>query len=227
MAKVEQDLVLTEPQLYVQGGCLNWALIHKHAVILEKECKGKLQKRKDIPELLKNTKGYKNLDSYSGKKYDSSSGLSAPPKFENPTAKTTAINHAKADLQRHGIVFSKHESPCMSSTSLYRCVPSNEEEEREELSMMLKQSVLDQQQFSYPVTAQPFLILQPKPKPVNASVADNTMCEENSINVVKDLGEQESADSNVNKDVDTAAKVLELSMLLILIQLFDVKYFSY
>ena len=41
IAKVEHDLILTDPQLYVQNGCKNWSLIHKHAAILEKECKGK------------------------------------------------------------------------------------------------------------------------------------------------------------------------------------------
>ena len=107
IAKVEHDLILTDPQLYVQNGCKNWSLIHKHAAILE-ECKGKLPKRRDIPQLLKNSKGYKDLENYAGKQYDSFSCLSAPHK----TGNTTAINPAMADLQRHGIVFPKHKSPC-------------------------------------------------------------------------------------------------------------------
>ena len=116
---------MTDPQLYVQNGCKNWSLIHKHAAILEKE---------------------------------------------NTTGNTTAINPAMADLQRHGIVFPKHKSPCSSSTTLYRCIPSNAEEEREQLNMMLKQSMLDQSQLTcYSVTAPPFLTRQSEPKLVITS----------------------------------------------------------
>ena len=123
VAKVEQDLILTDPQLYMQNGCLNWSLIHKHAMILEKKCNRKLPNRHDIHELLKNNKGYTNFESYTGKQYDSSSCLSASQ------TQSTAINPAMADFQRHGIIFPKHKSPCSSSTTLYRCSPSNEEEE--------------------------------------------------------------------------------------------------
>lgn len=89
IAKVEHDLILTDPQLYLQNGCKNWSLIHKHAAILEKECPGKLPKRPDIPQL---------FEIYAGKQYDSFSCLSAPPK----TGNTTAINPTMADLQRNG-----------------------------------------------------------------------------------------------------------------------------
>ena len=203
IVKVEHDLILTDPQLYVQNGCKNWSLIHKHAAILEKECKGKLPKRRDIPQLLKNSKGYKDFENYAGKQYDSFSCLSAPPK----TGNTTAINPAMADLQRHGIVFPKHKSPCLSSTTLYRCIPSNAEEEREQLNMMLKQSMLDQSQLTcYSVKAPPFLTRQSEPKPANTFVPDDR-------NIVENSDVHESAVSDVqseNKDVerDSAAEVL-------------------
>ena len=53
VCKVEQDLILSNPDVYVQNGCKNWSLIHKHSAILEQKCKGKLPKRNDIPKLLK------------------------------------------------------------------------------------------------------------------------------------------------------------------------------
>ena len=208
VAKIEHDLISTDPQLYVQNGCKNWSLINKHAVILEKECKGKLPRRRDIPELLKNSKAYRNLASNSGKKCDSSSCLSAPAK----AGITTAINPAMADLQRHGIAFPipKHKSPCSSSTTLYRCIPSNEEEEREQLNMMLKQSMLDQQQFTcFPVTTPPFLTRQPEPKP---AASDSVSCEEK-ITLVQDSDVQELANLDVKSgkmdaERDNAAEVL-------------------
>ena len=118
------------------------------------------------------------------------------------------MNPAMADLQRHGIVFPKHKSLCSSSTTLYRCIPSNAEEERKHLNMMLKQSMLDQSQLTcYSVmTAPPFLTRQSEPKPVNTSVPDDR-------NIVENSDVHESAVSDVqseNKDVerDSAAEVL-------------------
>ncbi|CAB4027013.1 Hypothetical predicted protein [Paramuricea clavata] len=118
-----------------------------------------------------------------------------------------------ADLQRHGIVFPKHESPCSSSTTLYRCIPSNEEEEREQLNMMLKQSMLDQQQLScYSATAPPFSTRQPDPKPVNAPVIDARI----TVSSKEEIFVQDSDESTIsdpqpeNNDVEreTAAEVL-------------------
>ena len=191
----------------MQNGCKNWSLINKHAVILEKECKGKLPRRRDIPELLKNSKGYKNLARNLGKKCDSSSCVSAPTN----TRITTAINPAMADLQQHGIAFPKHKSRCSSSTTLYRCIPSNKEEEREQLNMMLKQRMLDQPQFTcFPVTAPMFLTWQPEPI---LAASDSVSCEEKIISIVEDSDVHELANSDVESgkmDVkrDNAAEVL-------------------
>ena len=60
--KVESDLITTNPKLYIQNGCKNWALINKHAAIMEKKCKGKLPKKAEIPKLLKRVNMEKRIE---------------------------------------------------------------------------------------------------------------------------------------------------------------------
>lgn len=135
---------MTDPQLYVQNGCKNWSLIHKHAAILEQKCKGKLPKRADIPKLLANNTHQNELFNSSDKEESCSSG------FDMCQQKTTAINPAMAKLQHHGVVFSKKQSPTPNSSTLYRCAPSNQQEEREQLNMVLNQSLLEQHNLNMP-----------------------------------------------------------------------------
>ena len=52
-ARIEQDIIDTNPNLYIQNGVKNWSLIRKHVAVLEKLCQGKLPRRSEIPELLK------------------------------------------------------------------------------------------------------------------------------------------------------------------------------
>ena len=63
-AKIEQDIIDTNPNLYIQNGIKNWSLIHKQVAVLENLCEGKLPRRHDIPQLLKTglNKCTKNLE---------------------------------------------------------------------------------------------------------------------------------------------------------------------
>lgn len=111
--KVEEHLIFSDPQMYVQHGCKNWSLIHKHAAILENKCKGKLPKRSDIPELLK------TANDSSDREYSFSSCLLDPRH-----RKTTAINPAMTELERHGVVFpNKSSSPPICSMHIASPAP--------------------------------------------------------------------------------------------------------
>ena len=65
-ARIEQHIVDTNPNLCIQNGIKNWTLIQKHIAILENLCQGKLPRRNEIPQLLKqglsNNKGLKNQE---------------------------------------------------------------------------------------------------------------------------------------------------------------------
>ena len=63
-ARIEQDIIDTNPNLYIQDGIKNWSLIHKHVAVLENLCQGKLPRRNEIPQLLKTglNKCTKNLE---------------------------------------------------------------------------------------------------------------------------------------------------------------------
>ena len=63
-ARIEQDIIDTNPNLYIQNGIKNWSLIHKHVAVLENLCQGKLPRRNEIPRLLKTglNKCTKNLE---------------------------------------------------------------------------------------------------------------------------------------------------------------------
>ena len=145
VCKVEQDLILSNPDVYVQNGCKNWSLIHKHSAILEQKCKGKLPKRNDIPKLLKSATGDCN------KKFDSSDSSDEENFHGIEPEKSTSANPAKETLQNHGIIFPENKSanfnsvgasstsPKTASTQLYRCAPLNPQEEQEQLNIVLKE----------------------------------------------------------------------------------------
>ena len=142
VCKVEQDLILSKPDVYVQNGCKNWSLIHKHSVILEQKCKGKLPKRNDIPELLKSATGDCN------KIFDSSDSSDEENFHRIETEKSTSANPAKETLQNHGIIFPENKSANFNSktasSQLYRCAPLNPQEEQEQLNIVLNKSILEQ-----------------------------------------------------------------------------------
>ena len=145
--KVESDLISTNPKVYIQNGCKNWALINKHAAILEKECKGKLPKKAEIPKLLKRV----NMDDSSFKSSDSSSTDDDIESFASSqkASSSRSRNPARNSLEQHGVKFpsvtktkSFSEPPLSTSSTVYRCAPSNEQEKREQLNMVLHQSML-------------------------------------------------------------------------------------
>ena len=150
VCKVEQDLILSNPDVYVQNGCKNWSLIHKHSAILEQKCKGKLPKRNDIPKLLKSATGDCN------KIFDSSDSSDEENFHGIEPEKSTSANPAKETLQNHGIIFPENKSanfnsvgasstsPKTASSQLYRCAPLNPQEEQEQLNIVLNQSILEQ-----------------------------------------------------------------------------------
>lgn len=175
--KVESDLISTNPKMYVQNGCKNWALINKHAAILEKECKGRLPKKAEIPKLLKRVNMDKSLlESSDSSSTDDESFVSFR---EGSSSKNR--NPAKTSLEQHGVKFpvgTKTEScsePSLSTSStVYRCAPSNKQEEQEQLNMVLHQSMLEQQraityaaQGSMPIQYIPAPLYYPPTFPLN------------------------------------------------------------
>ena len=135
--------------MYIQNGCKNWALINKHAAMLEKECKGKLPKKAETPKLLNRVT---NMEKSLVESSDSSS--TDDESFTNLRGfNSRNRNPAKTMLEQHGVKFPVGEKtqnyPEPSSPTpptVYRCAPSNKQEEQEQLNMVLNQSMLEHQQ---------------------------------------------------------------------------------
>lgn len=51
--KIEDDIISTDPDLYVVNGVKNWALLNQHVALLQKKCKGNLPPRNCVGQLLK------------------------------------------------------------------------------------------------------------------------------------------------------------------------------
>ena len=120
-------------------------IIHKHTAVLEKKYKGKaLPKRNDIQKLLKSAQN-RDTDRDMFECSDSSED-EILRSGRLPQTETKPGNPAKKTLEQHGIVFPEKKETCsstLSSTSLYRCAPSNKQEEEEQLKMVLNQSILE------------------------------------------------------------------------------------
>ena len=138
--KIETTLMHENGNKYIEGGIKKWSLLRKHVFIVEKYCKkhfnGSIPPKHKLSDIINVA-----LEDYT------------PEHKTGQTitrVKTTRANPAKNVLEVQGISFPDiNVNECSSSTShasanlAYRCAPSNKDEEQEQLSMVLKQSMLE------------------------------------------------------------------------------------
>ena len=143
MAKqVEISLLQENAHLYMVNGNKNWSLLRKHVFIIEKYCKdhfsGKIPAKHNISDILSVA-------------LEGTSRLGDPTQsaVEQTRVKFNRGNPARNVLETHGISFpdpnnaSSAQSAESSSNFLNRCKPITKEEERAQLDIALRQSVVE------------------------------------------------------------------------------------
>ena len=172
-ARIEQDVLDTNPNLYIQNGVKNWSLVHKHVAVLENLCQGKLPRRQDIPQLLKTGLSKQRVKS------------AVNSNFENPRMEI---------LVDHGIKFPK-KSRLMESVSTFS---SKQEEQDFMLAVEIQnninqegrssptvpvtpQSMQSAMQYSYPNVNQQIQVLLPREGTYATQQTSNWQVHRNSV----------------------------------------------
>lgn len=136
--KIENALMKENGGHYIDAGVKKWTLLRKHVYIIEKHCKkhfgGRIPPKHKLSDILEVAIDQEDdLD-------ESKASLNVSQ------VKTKRTNPAKVILQDQGISFPDPSEQCTftsHSSSVYRCAPSNKQEETEQLNMVLKHSLLE------------------------------------------------------------------------------------
>ena len=169
--KIENALMKENGSHYIDGGVKKWTLLRKHVYIIEEHCKkhfgGRIPPKHKLSDILEVA-----LDQND----DLDENITD---FNMSQVKTKRTNPAKVILQDQGISFPDPSDQCTftsHSSSVYRCAPSNRQEETEQLNMVLKHSLLEsnssaqqEQQSLFTPPANVMIPVYPNPTPYNVN----------------------------------------------------------
>lgn len=138
--KIETTLLQENGNRYIEAGIKKWALLRKHVFIIEKYCKqhfgGSIPPKHRLSDIL----------NVALEKCTPDDGDKTDQKFLS-RVKTKRANPARDVLEARGISFpdiiNVNESSTSQSNLMHRCAPCNKDEEEEQLTMVLNQSLLE------------------------------------------------------------------------------------
>ena len=140
--KIEAGLMKENADHYTNAGQRKWLLLRKHVFIIEKYCKshygGRIPPKHKLSDILSVALQKENSDDDSDEEIHIRHAKQSRPRG----------NPAKGFLESEGITFPdpKESSRIVKNqkkSSLYRCAPSNRDEEAEQLNMVLQQSLME------------------------------------------------------------------------------------